>query len=171
MADSNINNTFIHPHYDNGKDRYDLSIQDVVEGLKKIGYDLDGEGNGKWWDDDSLSEIVNYRLEILSDNSTIINSDDYSTKLTAKLYLNNKDITSTVPATNFKWTRISGNTESSKLEDAEWNLRFSDGAKEISVTNKDVNKSALFQCQFVKYNDEVEWVQNAYANYIKLINK
>lgn len=166
-----VKDTLVHPYYNDGYDRYDLSVQDIVQGLKSAGYDLDGENDGNWWEDDNLSEIVNYRLEILTDNGTILDSETYSTKLTAKLYMNNKDITSTIPDINFKWSRISGNTEINKLEDAEWNLRFAQGAKEILVTKQDVNRKALFQCQFVKYHDEVEWVQDAYNNYVKLINE
>lgn len=166
-----VKDTLVHPYYNDGYDRYDLSVQDIVQGLKNAGYDLDGENDGNWWEDDNLSEIVNYRLEILTDNGTILDRETYSTKLTAKLYMNNKDITNTIPDINFKWSRISGNTEINKLEDAEWNLRFAQGAKEILVTKQDVNRKALFQCQFVKYHDEVEWVQDAYNNYVKLINE
>lgn len=168
MPDKDI---LIHPYYNDGYERYDLSINEVISGLKEAGYDLDNNGNGNWWEDDNLSNILNYRLEILTSNGTIVNNENYSTKLSVKLYINNKDVTDTIPSINFKWSRISGNSESNKLEDAEWNLRFANGAKEVLVTKEDVNRRALFQCQFVKYNDEIEWVQNAYASYINLVNK
>lgn len=168
MPDKDI---LIHPYYNDGYERYDLSINEVINGLKEAGYDLDNEGSGNWWEDDNLSNILNYRLEILTSNGTIVSNENYSTKLSVKLYINNKDVTDTIPAINFKWSRISGNSESNKLEDAEWNLRFANGAKEILITKEDINRRALFQCQFVKYNDEVEWVQNAYTSYINLVNK
>lgn len=169
--DKKNKDAIIHPYYNDGYGRYDLSVADIVQGLKDAGYDLDGDNSGNWWQDDDLSQVINYRLEIITSNGNVFYDKNTSTSLSARLYYNNKDITNTVPEANFKWTRISGNTEENKLEDAEWNLRFSKGAKTIYITNHDINRRALFQCQYVKYNEEVQWVKSVYDTYMNLTNK
>ena len=114
MADKN---NLVHPYYNHAYARYDLDIYDVIEGLKKAGYILDGDTN----DDEDFEMDSSLRLEVLSTRGTRCNSTGFSTVLYPRLYKNDVDITDTVPASNFKWQRVSGNSEAARLEDAEWN--------------------------------------------------
>lgn len=177
MADINqkdwdkIKDTIVSPYYNDGYGRYDLSLEEVARGLQAMGYDLTGGSGSDSKPDDSTSDTSNYKLEMLSTNGTQATSDDFYTTLYVKLYKDNKDVTDITSESNFKWTRVSGNSETDKLKDAAWNLRYAAGAKEIFVTREDVNRRALFQCQYVQYEDEVTWVKNAYSTYVDLSTK
>ena len=177
MADINqkdwnkIKDVIVSPYYNDGYGRYDLSLEEVARGLQAMGYDLSGGGGGNITPDNPQTDTSNYKLELLSTNGTQATSDDFYTTLYVKLYKDNQDITDKVNASNFKWTRVSGNSETDKIKDSAWNLRYAAGAKEIFVTREDVNRRALFQCQYVQYEDEVAWVKNAYSTYVDSITK
>ena len=90
--DKKNKDAIIHPYYNDGYGRYDLSVADIVQGLKDAGYDLDGDNSGNWWQDDDLSQVINYRLEIITSNGNVFYDKNTSTSLSARLYYNNKDI-------------------------------------------------------------------------------
>nr|DAO48413.1 MAG TPA: Minor structural protein putative tail fiber [Caudoviricetes sp.] len=177
MADINqkdwdkIKDVIVSPYYNDGYGRYDLSLEEVARGLQAMGYDLNGGGGSTTNPDESKTDTSNYKLELLSTNGTQITDEGFYTTLYVKLYKNNEDVTDITSESNFKWTRFSGNSETDKLKDAAWNLRYAAGAKEILVTREDVNRRALFQCQYVQYEDEVTWVKNAYSTYVDSITK
>lgn len=184
MSDEEKN--LVHPYYNHNYARYDLEIDEIIAGLKRAGYSLDGSGGGPGTgntpennnnqntstDSSNKDPITGmdpaYRLEVLSTRSTRCNSTGFNTILYPVLYKNNEDITDTIPATNFKWQRISGNSEVAKLEDAEWNLRYAAGAKECYITKEDIKRNSMFVCKYVEFEDEDEaYVNAAYQAYIK----
>ena len=184
MSDEEKN--LVHPYYNHNYARYDLEIDEIIAGLKRAGYSLDGSGGGPGTgntpgnnndqntstDSSSKDPITGmdpaYRLEVLSTRSTRCNSTSFSTILYPVLYKNNEDITETVPASNFKWQRISGNSEVARLEDAEWNLRWAAGAKECYITKEDIKRNCMFVCKYVEFEDEDEaYVNAAYQAYIE----
>lgn len=184
MSDEEKN--LVHPYYNHNYARYDLEIDEIIAGLKRAGYSLDGSGGGPGTgstpdnnnnqntgtDSSSKDPITGmdpaYRLEVLSTRSTRCNSTSFNTILYPVLYKNNEDITDTIPATNFKWQRISGNSEVAKLEDAEWNLRYAAGSKECYITKEDIKRNSMFVCKYVEFEDEDEaYVNAAYQAYIK----
>lgn len=184
MSDEKKN--LVHPYYNHNYARYDLEIDEIIAGLKRAGYSLDGSGGGpgtgntpennnnqNTGTDSSNKDPITgmdpaYRLEILSTRSTRCNSTSFNTILYPVLYKNNEDITDTIPATNFKWQRISGNSEVAKLEDAEWNLRYAAGSKECYITKEDIKRNSMFVCKYVEFEDEDEaYVNAAYQAYIK----
>lgn len=156
----------VHPHYNEGNNQYDVKVEDIANGLTKAGYKITDKEN--WWEDDDIISNTTYRLEIHRDNG------DFKTSpiiLSVKLYSNNKDITDTVPSDNFIWTRTSGNSEVSKLEDQYWNDAHSTGSKSIIVNKEDVNLHAQFSVSFVKYEDDTEWVKKIYETYANQIKQ
>ena len=156
----------VHPYYNHAYARYDLDIYDVIAGLKKAGYILDGDTDDEDFDMDS-----SLRLEVLSTRGTRCNSTGFSTVLYPRLYKNDVDITDSVPASNFKWQRVSGNSEAARLEDAEWNLRYAAGSKECYITKEDIKRNSTFTCKYVEYEDKnITYVNAAYKAYIKNIN-
>jgi hypothetical protein len=184
MSDEEKN--LVHPYYNHNYARYDLEIDEIIAGLKRAGYSLDGSGgepgtgntpennnNQNTGTDSSSKDPITgmdpaYRLEVLSTRSTRCNSTSFNTILYPVLYKNNEDITDTIPATNFKWQRISGNSEVAKLEDAEWNLRYAAGSKECYITKEDIKRNSMFVCKYVEFEDEDEaYVNAAYQAYIK----
>lgn len=157
----------VHPYYNHNYARYDLDIYDVIAGLKKAGYMLDDDVNEEF--EDTMDASL--RLEILSTRGTRCNSTGFNTILYPRLYKNNVDITDQVPATNFKWSRISGNSEAARLEDAEWNLRYAYGSKECYITKEDVKRNSTFTCRYVEYEDQdIAYVNAAYRAYVKNAN-
>ena len=180
MSDKEKN--LVHPYYNHNYARYDLEIDEIIAGLKRAGYSLDGDGSSSGSDigngsnndspDSNKDPITGmdpaYRLEVLSTRSTRCNSTSFNTILYPVLYKNNEDITDTIPATNFKWQRISGNNEVAKLEDAEWNLRYAAGAKECYITKEDIKRNCMFVCKYVEFENEDEaYVNAAYQAYIQ----
>ena len=122
---------------------------------------------------DRLDDIINnsanlYRLEIFSSNGNVIKDLNFKSILKATLYKNNRDITSQTPEKYFKWTRKTSEDPADVAADAEWNLRWSQGAKEIPITTEDINRNAVFNCFYVTEIDEVMWVRNAYDEYRSL---
>ena len=173
----------ISPVYDQAFGRYMLSIEEIVDNINKAGYPIDGwivyvpDGNGGTKPlPDRLDDIIQnspnlYRLEVKSTNGNVVHNPDFTSVLIPTLYKNNKDITENINAKYFKWTRYSGERESDKQSDAEWNLRWAQGAKEIPITKDDVRRNSSFNCMYVTEKEEVMWVMKAYQQYMILNNK
>lgn len=172
----------INPSYNNAIKKYTLSIEEIVKNLNESGYPIDGnivhvpDGNGGTKPlPDKLDDIIFnspnlYRLEMISTNGIIIKDPNFKTILQVFLFKNNRNITNEVLPRYFKWTRTSGHTEQDKIADAEWNLRWADGAKEIPITVDDVNNNAAFTCQYVTNDNEIAWVKRTYDDYVALTN-
>ena len=87
------------------------------------------------------------------------------------MYKNNIDITDSVAPSNFKWQRISGNSEAARLEDAEWNLRYAAGSKECYITKEDIKRNSTFICLYIEYDyQDISYVNSAYKAYIENSN-
>ncbi len=176
------------PIYNNEKKGYHITMDNVIDSINKSKYPLNG---GNVWLPDkngdliTLPEYINkyggggseggaqetkqYRLEINSTNGNIIKDKNFKTTIRATLYENNVDVTANKNEKYFKWARVSGSTEIDQIADAEWNLKWSAGAKEIPLTADDVNRNAMFQVQFVTEAEAQLWVNEAYNEYIKKI--
>lgn len=177
----------IQPIYNDGYKRYDLSMKDIINGINTSRYPInggnilvpDGNGNliplpdyvGNGGSGSNPNNQKIYRLEILSSNGNTIKDRKFSTILKAVLYEDNIDVTNKIDPIYFKWTRVSGQTEEDQISDAEWNLRWALGAKEIPITCEDVDRHAMFQVQYVNDIEEILWVTDMYKQYQKLNNK
>ena len=161
----------IHPTWNSGYQRYDLSIDEVIQSIIYLGYDLKKiEEENPLPDDDELDkplydENSSYILEIHSENGCIA-SKDIVLLLKPRVFQDGIDITDVSDAKHFKWIRSSSNTKA----DAEWNLRHSTGIKNLEVTHEDVYQRAIFHCAFLTGKSESQFVQNMYAAYIASIN-
>lgn len=177
----------INPEYnDNNKD-YNISLRDVIEGINNSRHKLSGAN--VWLPDEDgnllplpdwigsvpgggggggAHETKQYKLEMLSSQGNIIKDKNFQTTLRAVLYENNEDVTALKDAKYFKWSRFSGATEQDQIADAEWNLKWANGAKEIPITHDDVNRNAMFQVQFVTEQESQIWVKEAYKAYMTL---
>lgn len=177
----------INPEYnDNNKD-YNISLRDVIEGINNSRHKLSGAN--VWLPDEDgnllplpdwigsvpgggggggAHETKQYKLEMLSSQGNIIKDKNFQTTLRAVLYENNEDVTALKDAKYFKWARFSGATEKDQIADAEWNLKWANGAKEIPITHDDVNRNAMFQVQFVTEQESQIWVKEAYKAYMTL---
>lgn len=181
--DRDTDKEIIKPEYnDNNKD-YNISLKNVISGINSSKYKLNG--NNVWLPDEdgnlvSLPNWVNkqpgakpnkqYRVEMISTQGNIIKDKKFNTILKAIVYEDNEDVTAIKDKKYFKWARFSGNTEKDQIADAEWNLKWANGAKEIPITHEDVNRNAMFQVQFVTEKEADLWVKEAYKAYINKIN-
>lgn len=179
------------PMYDNEKKGYYLTMDNIIESINNSEYPING-GNVWLPDDDGtlipLPEWIKkhgggggtsgggsvpqkqYRLEMRSSKGNIIKDKNFNTVLSAVLYEDNVDVTSQKLDKYFKWSRVSGATEYDQIADAEWNLKWSAGAKQIPITADDVNRNAMFQVQFVTEDQSNLWIEEAYKAYMVKIN-
>lgn len=177
----------INPVYNDGNNDYYLSMRDVIEGINTSKYPVSGENvwlpdadgnliplpewisNGGGPGSGGAQETKHYRVEMLSTQGNIIKDKDFSTVLKAVVYEDNVDVTDKKDKKYFKWARFSGATEKDQIADAQWNLKWASGVKEIPITSDDVNRNAMFQIQFVTDKQATIWMQEAYKTYMNKI--
>lgn len=82
-----------------------------------------------------------YKLEIIA-TSDILSKDIVSTTLTAKVWKGKDDVTNDIPASRFRWERVTNDAAA----DATWNSAHI-GMKSITLGCSDVNYSATYSCE------------------------
>lgn len=153
----------ISPVWNNGYQRYDLSIDEIIEKIKDSGYELN-KAPEEGEEDEDIDIEANYVLEIHSEKGYVV-SETVALVLKPKVYKNGEDITDLLDMKYFKWVRSSSNEK----DDAEWNLRHATGIKDLYITHEDVYKRAIFHCAFLTGVSETQFVQNMYAAYMASI--
>lgn len=96
--------------------------------------------------DTVVNEVKNdivYKVEIVSSNGNVFKNGQVSTVLEARVYHGATDVTDTIDANRFKWTRASSDTEG----DSAWNTSHFGGVKTVTVTPDDVQIRATFNCE------------------------
>lgn len=89
---------------------------------------------------EDLEGIKAWIIEIYSTNGNVFKNDNIHTTLVARVYKGTEDITDTLDASRFKWTRVSADTDS----DIQWNAANFGGTKNITLTPDDVQNRATF---------------------------
>ena len=93
----------------------------------------------------TIEEQKMLRLVIISSNGNIFKNGNVKTSLSAKVYSWDEDITDTLDANQFVWTRVSEDTEADKV----WNEQHFGGAKSVVITGADVKIRATFYCDLI----------------------
>ena len=93
----------------------------------------------------TIEEQKMLRLVIISSNGNIFKNGNVKTLLSAKVYSWDEDITETLDANQFVWTRVSEDTEADKV----WNEQHFGGAKSVVITGMDVKIRATFYCDLI----------------------
>ncbi len=93
----------------------------------------------------TIEEQKMLRLVIISSNGNIFKNSNVKTLLSAKVYSWDEDITDTLDANQFVWTRVSEDTEADKV----WNEQHFGGAKSVAITGADVKVRATFYCDLI----------------------
>lgn len=181
--DINTTTEIIQPEYNHNDKDYNISVRDVVAGINNSKHKLSGanvwlpdkHGNlvplPDWIGNQSgQADTKHYRVEMISTQGNIIKDKQFSTTLKAIVYEDNQDVTAIKNKKYFKWARFSGSTEQDQIADAEWNLKWAEGAKEIPITHEDVNRNAMFQVQFVTEKEAMLWEKEARNAYMNKIN-
>lgn len=188
-----IDKEVLTPVYDRTLRKYYVEMKNVIDGINNSKHPLDGGnvwlpdkdgtmiplpdyidkngGGGSGGGTGGSQQTKQYRLEMVSTQGNILKDKDFTTVLKAILYEDNVDITERTDAKYFKWARCSGATEADQIADAQWNLKWAAGAKEIPITTEDVNRNAMFQVQFVTEAQSDLWIKSAYHTYMNKLNK
>lgn len=93
----------------------------------------------------NIEEQKMLRLVIISSNGNIFKNGNVKTLLSAVVYSWDEDITDTLDANQFIWTRVSEDTEADKV----WNEQHFGGAKSVVITGADVKVRATFYCDLI----------------------
>ena len=93
----------------------------------------------------TIEEQKMLRLVIISSNGNIFKNGNVKTSLSAKVYSWDEDITDTLDANQFIWTRVSEDAEADKV----WNEQHFGGAKSVVITGADVKVRATFYCDLI----------------------
>lgn len=86
-----------------------------------------------------------YSLHVESDSGTVFRNHMVETTLRARLYKAGTEITDRIPDEQFLWSRISDDTDS----DALWNAEEHRG-RTLRITGEDVWRKAVFNCEVLK---------------------
>ena len=139
----------------------------LVANIIKVGV-IQSQDGSSWWDLESgevvlrayatskevtevsdrittIEEQRMLRLVIISSNGNIFKNGNVKTLLFAKVYSWDEDITDTLDANQFIWTRVSDDTEADKV----WNEQHFGGAKSVVITGADVKVRATFYCDLI----------------------
>lgn len=93
---------------------------------------------------DNINTSKMYKVEIVSNSSTIISTSEDKATLTCKVYSWDSDITDTLDTSLFNWKRVSTSTE---LDDI-WNaMPEHQGTKSITIDADDVYYNSSFTCE------------------------
>lgn len=161
------NKNVVHPTWDNGYQRYDISIDEVIEKIIDSGYELKKiDDTEEVPDEEIYDEDSIYTLEIHSEKGLIV-SPDTALVLMPRVFKDGLEITNSTDIKHFKWVRSSSDPKA----DAEWNLRHATGIKNLNVTHEDVYQRAIFHCAFLTGRSESQFVQNMYAAYVASIKE
>ena len=93
---------------------------------------------------DDMDALLGYRLEILAE-TVFLSENKRNTTLTAHVWHGNTEVTDSIAAERFKWTRESEDATA----DAVWNSAHQ-GFKSILVTTADVLRQASFRCELTE---------------------
>ena len=139
----------------------------LVANIIKVGV-IQSQDGSSWWDLESgevvlhayatskqvtevsdrittIEEQKMLRLVITSSNGNIFKNGNVKTLLSAVVYSWDKDITDTLDANQFIWTRVSEDAEADKV----WNEQHFGGAKAVVITSADVKVRATFYCDLI----------------------
>ena len=94
---------------------------------------------------DSVKDNIVYKVEIISSNGNVFKNGQIFSTLEARVYHGVNDVTATIDANRFRWTRVSDDESG----DAAWNSAHFSGTKSVSITPSDVPIRATFQCSIL----------------------
>lgn len=90
-----------------------------------------------------ISDGEDFDVQVLAEGGNSIFNGEGTKKLTAYVYRNGQDITSTIASTAFSWKRQSSDSADDKI----WNSLHVGLGNVCTVTNEDVDRSAMFICE------------------------
>lgn len=131
-----------------------LAGEKVIKSVKDIGdlyalltlrvLAIDAKGKELCYTDIAIiSDGEDFDVQVLAEGGNSIFNGEGTKKLTAYVYRNGQDITSTIASTAFLWKRQSSDTADDKI----WNSLHVGLGNVCTVTNEDIDRSAMFMCE------------------------
>lgn len=91
---------------------------------------------------EEVAKNVTYKAEIISTNGTVFKNGQGSTTLFCVVYHGAEDVTASIDASRFRWTRISSDAEADEV----WNSSHQ-GVKSVSVSSTDFISRVTYNCE------------------------
>jgi hypothetical protein len=105
----------------------------------------------KTFDFAKAKDAVTYNVIIESSNGdTFRPGNAFATTLVARVFKNDQEVTSEIPASRFRWTRVSYYPQPPPADDSTWNQTYSSGYKSIVLSISDVWQRATFHCDILE---------------------
>lgn len=95
---------------------------------------------------DEVDKVGLYKVDIISSNGLVFKNGVVSTTLIARVYKNSIDVTDTINAARFKWTK----TNADGTPDTAWNTSYAGGHKQVMITGEDIFQRASFKCEIME---------------------
>lgn len=92
----------------------------------------------------AVEKAAGYRVELYSDRGDVLSERVPSTTLRVRVWLGSKEVTDSLPASRFAWTRQSTDETADRL----WNAEHA-GVKQISLTTAEILYSATYSCSLL----------------------
>lgn len=104
----------------------------------------------KSFDFAKVKDAVTYTVVIESSNGDVFKpGQTFETLLSARVFKNDEEVTDDIPASKFKWTRVSYSPQPPPNDDSTWNQTYSSGYKSITISISDVWQRATFHCDIL----------------------
>jgi hypothetical protein len=91
---------------------------------------------------DTIQNNISYSVKVISSNGTAFKNGVINTGLIAKVYKNNDEISGTLSASAFTWTK----TNSDGTQDTAWNNTHLGIGNSVAITQTDFTNVATFNC-------------------------
>jgi len=105
----------------------------------------------KTFDFVKAKDAVTYNVIVESSNGdTFRPGATFATTLVARVFKNDQEVTDILPATKFRWTRVSYYPQPPPADDSTWNQTYSSGYKSIVLSISDVWQRATFHCDILE---------------------
>lgn len=95
---------------------------------------------------------IDYDVQIESSHGTIFRrGGDVTTTLIAHVFKNGVEVTNSIPASAFKWRRVSIQDPAPPNTDAAWNIAYGSGYKQVQVTTDSLWSRATYHCDIQNF--------------------
>lgn len=126
-------------------------VADLPNGTTEVRVSLLAEGGGVVLDTSTVPVVpapVTYDVKIESTNGTEFRvGQGTTTLLIARVFRNGVEVTNSIDASKFQWTRVSLNELPPPQDDSTWNSQYASGYKQVQVNIDSVHSRATFHCK------------------------
>lgn len=146
-----IDTTGLQDYYATLQGEMDIILADMTSTTDYNGDALRALFNNYYGEDQSVRTLIlnavkdskQYKVEIVSSNGTQFINGEIGTTLTAIVYKGTNNISSTLPASSFRWKK----TDHRGNPDSAWNAAHTSSGSSVDITAADMTGRATFTCE------------------------